>query len=289
MIPIALSTGSLYTYGIARVFELAAQAGFDGVEVLMDHRWDSRQPAYLRRLSRDSGMPIVALHNPFVPHVPGWPADPLGRLRASSGVAREVGAPVVVAHLPMRVLAVKAELFGSRLKPFLLPLPFPTRDGEYRRLLLHDMPAFEAAEGIRVGVENMPAKQFLGLRLDIHAFNDLETLGGFPHLTLDTTHLATWGLDVVEIYRRWRGRVIHVHLSNFSGGREHLLPSQGQVPLARLLRLLAEDGFSGSVSVELHPEALEAEDEGKVLSHLRRELGFCREYLSPAGIGLRGS
>lgn len=281
MIPFALSTGSLYTYGVARVFDLAAQAGFDGVEVLMDHRWDSRQPAYLHRVSLDSGMPILAVHNPFVPHVPGWPAEPLGRLRASAGVAREVGAPVVVAHLPLRILGVKAELFGSHSKPMLLPLPIPLRGGKYRRLLLEGLPAFEAEEGIRVGVENMPAKIFLRFRLDFHAFNDLETLDRFPHLTLDTTHLATWGLDVIEVYRRWRGRVIHVHLSNFSGGREHLLPSQGNVPLAGLLRLLGEDGYSGSVSVELHPEALEAEDEAKVLAHLRRELAFCREHTTP--------
>lgn len=279
-IPIALSTGSLYTYGMDRVFDLAARAGFDAVEVLMDHRWDGRHPAYLRRLSRDTGLPILAVHNPFVPHVPGWPADSLGRLRASAAVAREVGAPLVVAHLPMRIMALKVELFGLHRKPLLLPLPLPLRDGEYRRLLLEGLPAFEAAEGIRVGVENMPAKRLLGCRLDVHALNDLETLGSLPHLTLDTTHLATWGLDVVEVYRRWRERVVHVHLSNFAGGREHLLPTQGQVPLADLLRLLAVDGYAGCVSVELHPEALEAEDEAKVFEHLRRELAFCRELLS---------
>ena len=39
---IALSTGSLYNYGVARVFELAAQTGYDGIEMLVDHRWDSR-------------------------------------------------------------------------------------------------------------------------------------------------------------------------------------------------------------------------------------------------------
>ena len=52
---IALSTGSLYSYGTARVFELAARVGYDGVEVIVDHRWDTRQPAYLRRLVADHG------------------------------------------------------------------------------------------------------------------------------------------------------------------------------------------------------------------------------------------
>ena len=39
------STGSLYRYGTARCFEFAARAGFDGVEVMVDDRWDTRQPA----------------------------------------------------------------------------------------------------------------------------------------------------------------------------------------------------------------------------------------------------
>ena len=280
-IPIALSTGSLYTYGIARVFELAAQAGFDGVEVLMDHRWDGRHPSYLRRVSRDTGMPIVAVHNPFVPHVPGWPTGSLGRLRASAAVAREVGAPIVVAHLPLRMLAIKVELFGAGLKPLLLPLPVAS---PRRRIPAPSAARPAGLRGRRRGARGRrehAGQALAGVPVDFHAFNDLKTLDGFPHLTLDTTHLATWGLDVVAVYRRWRKRVIHVHLSNFSGGREHLLPSQGQVPLAELLRLLAEDGYAGSVSVELHPEALEAEDEGKVLAHLRRELAFCREMIAP--------
>ena len=58
---IALSTGSLYTFGTARVFELAAQVGYDGIEVLVDHRPDTRDPAYLRRLSSEHGLPIVVL------------------------------------------------------------------------------------------------------------------------------------------------------------------------------------------------------------------------------------
>ena len=68
---IALSTGSLYTYGTARVFELAARAGYDGVEVLVDHRRDTHQPGYLRRLVAEFAQPIVALHSPFVIDVPG--------------------------------------------------------------------------------------------------------------------------------------------------------------------------------------------------------------------------
>ncbi len=111
---IALSTGSLYAYGLARVFALAAEAGFKAIEILVDHRWDCRQPAYLRQLSPETDLPIAAVHSPFKPFVPGWPRDPLGRPREIVAVAHEVGGPVVVAHLPLRIRGMQVEFFGLR-------------------------------------------------------------------------------------------------------------------------------------------------------------------------------
>jgi sugar phosphate isomerase/epimerase len=278
---IALSTGSLYTYGLARVFELAAEAGFDAVEVLVDHRWDGRQPAYLLRLSRDSGLPIIVIHNPFKSFVPGWPYDSLGRLRESVAVAREVGAPVVVTHLPLSVGGVHIETFGFRRSRLLLPVPWGGETG-YRDFLLNGLAAFEAEMGIKVAVENMPAKRFLGRAVDIHWLNNLETLSQMSHLTLDTTHIGTWGIDLLAAYERLKSQIVHVHLSNFNG-QEHRLPWDGSLPLGRLLRRLARDGYGGAVSLELGPEVLQAEDEVQVLAHLRRALRFCQEHLSLSG------
>ena len=215
MPPIALSTGSLFTYGIARVFELAAEAGFDAVEVLADHRWDSRQPAYLRRISTDTGLPIVAVHNPFEPYVPGWPHDSLGRLQETVALARGVGAGVVVAHLPLRTRGARVEFFGLGRDALLLPIPL---GGEktYRDFLLDGLASFEAEHGVKIAVENMPAKWFLGRRLEIHWLNDVEALSQMPHLTLDTTHIGTWGYDLLAVYEQLRWRIAHVHLSNFN-------------------------------------------------------------------------
>jgi sugar phosphate isomerase/epimerase len=275
---LSLSTGSLYTYGIARAFDLAAEAGFDAMEVLVDHRWDTRQPAYLRRLSRDSGLPIAAVHNPFVPHVPGWPRDPQQRLVDSAALARELGARVVVAHLPLRIWGVRVELLGFGTSSLLLPIPLPNERG-YRQFLLDDLPQFEKAAGVWVGVENMPAKRILGWRVSLWALNRVSVLERMPHLTLDTTHLGTWGLDPLAVYERLKGRIVHVHLSNFNG-REHRLVEDGHLPLGELLQRLQGDGYQGAVSLELAPDALQAEDEGQVRAHLRRMVAFCREQMS---------
>jgi sugar phosphate isomerase/epimerase len=272
----ALSTGSLYTYGLARTFELAAEAGFDAMEILVDQRWDSRQPDYLRRLSADSGLPIAAVHNPFKPFVPGWPHDVLGRLRQSAAVARAVGAGVVVAHLPLRIGGAEVQFFGLARGKTLLPLPIGA-EKKYRDFLLNGLAAFEAEAGVTIAVENMPARRVLGRPLDIHWLNSAGALAGMPHLTLDTTHIGTWGLDLLATYEQVKWHLAHVHLSDFDG-REHRLPGTGHLPLAGLLGRLARDGYRGAVTVELGPEVLEAEDEGRVRAHLRQIVAFCRQH-----------
>ncbi len=64
-IPVVFSTGSLHPFGLERVFGWAAEAGFDGVEVMMDDRWDTHQPAYLAGLVERHELPILALHPPI--------------------------------------------------------------------------------------------------------------------------------------------------------------------------------------------------------------------------------
>ena len=270
---IALSTGSLYTYGIARVFAMAAQVGFDGIEVLIDERWDTRHAGYLRRLSDDHQIPICSLHNPFVPYLSGWPRDPVGRLKQTVALAQELGVETVVVHLPLRVGYVVLRGFKRQLR---LPT-FPSPYAKMRHWMQRDLAAFETSNGIQLCVENMPARRLLGRRLNVFWWNNLEEWPRFPHLTLDTTHLGTWGLDPLDAYRRARARVRHVHLSNFNG-REHQRLEDGCLPLASLLHTLRDDGYKGAVVVELGPDALEAQDEAQVLAHLKNELAFCRQH-----------
>ena len=276
---IALSTGSLYSYGLARVFEMAARAGFEAIEVLVDHRWDSRQPAYLQRLSQEHSLPIVAIHSPFVIlHTPGWPRDALGRLRASVALARELGAGVVVAHLPLRMRALRVEFFGFQRQALMLPFPLGGEKA-YRDFLLNGLAAFERREGVLIGVENMPTRRFLGRPFDIHDLNTPEAMAQLPHLTLDTTHIGTWGWDLLAVYERLKERIVHIHLSDFDG-QEHRLLGTGKLPLAEFLHRLQRDRYEGAVSVELGPQALQAEDADLAQARLQQALAFCREHLA---------
>lgn len=258
-----LSSGSLYTYGLDRVFALAAEAGFDGIEVLIDIRFDTRQAAYLRRLVERHGLPILSVHAPFWPaRMPAWPHDYPGSIAAAAGLAVALGAGVVVAHLPRR----------------------PER--AYERWLRAGLPAWQQDHPRPlVAVENMPVKWFRWWPfspLDPWRMNRLQEWSAFPHLMLDTTHLGTKGLDPLAIYDRVRERVAHVHLSNSRrvGKRvsEHRRLEDGDLALDAFLGRLAGTGYEGVVVVELDPRSLDAEDEDRVRGHLQRQIAFCRKY-----------
>ncbi len=276
---ITLSTGSLYTYGTARVFELAAEAGYDGIEVLIDHRWDTRQVDYLRRVSRQYGLPIAALHNPFVHNVSGWPDDQLGRLEMTVAMAQELEVPVVVAHLPYRIYGVIGHVHGLGYRRFMFPLPLPWRRREPYYYALRDgwLAEKEAQSGVTIAIENMPVRRLGIVGFNGTWFNTPQQMTRFPHITMDTTHLGTWGLEPLVVYETLRQRIAHVHLANFDG-REHRLPQDGRLDLGALLRRMAADGYRGAISIESTPEAMQAADEASCRAALKRALDFCRQH-----------
>ncbi|MEW6232451.1 MAG: sugar phosphate isomerase/epimerase [Chloroflexota bacterium] len=275
---IALSTGSLYSYGLGRAFALAKEAGFQGVEVLVDDRWDTRQADYLNQLQREHAIPIVAVHSPFVPRVQGWERDQISRVKRTVALAEAVGARAVVVHLPLGMAHVWIYAPSFQERAFAVPLPFrPQR--LYREWLVHELADYQATVKPTIVVENLPYKRFLGLRFNRYELNDLDALSRFAHVNLDTTHWATGHFDILAIYERLAGRIAHVHLSNYNG-EEHQLPTNGVLPLDKLLQRLRADHFPGIVTLELDPRPLGAEDEDRVRLNLRQSYEFCQRNLS---------
>lgn len=273
---IILSTGSLYTYGTARVFELAAETGFDGIEVLIDHRPDTWQADYLRRLLEMYGLPILALHSPFG-YVPDWEQGPVAYLERTVALAQSLGVPVVVQHLPFRMndMAIRWQGFlNGYLRVF---FPWQRKDSLYRLMTDGRLEALERSSGVTIAVENLPRRAVLGVSLPLYWFNTPDAIIRFKRLTFDTTHVGTWGWNLLDVYERIKANVAHVHLSNFDG-KEHRLPMDGRLPLAELLGRLARDRFGGAVSVECHPDAFKAQDEQACRKALAQTLAFCREH-----------
>ena len=250
---LALSTGSLHNYGLNRVWAFAAEAGFDAVEVLIDGRWDTRQPAYLRRLAAETGLPVAALHTPFRP-LPGFGDDYPACVGRALELAGELGARSVVAHPELG-------------------------DGtDYSNWLRNHYDELSPDGGPRLAIENLPYKPARKQAPSKPRYKNhtVERIAEFPCITFDTTHFATAQIDILAAYETLRERVGHVHLSDFAEGQEHRLPGRGELPLDRFLAALAAHDYRGVLTVELHPDALEAGDDDEVRARLREVAAFCR-------------
>lgn len=275
MMNFIFSTGSLWSYGIDRCFMFAAQAGFDGLEIMVDPRWDTRQAGYLRGLMEQHQLPITAVHSPFMT-VPGWPADNPGRIRCAIELAEAVGASVIVHHLPARLGLAWVRL-GARFFP--LPVPGWNPEQGYRRWLEDgSYQALQAETAVTLCIENMPAYHRFGRKWNWSHWNTTEAISRFPHITLDTTHLGTWDLDPLDVYPRLKQQIAHIHLSNYDG-QEHRRPEDGRLRLKEFLAQLAADSYQGAVSLELFPEVLDAgQPDEQVIARMATSLRYCREW-----------
>jgi sugar phosphate isomerase/epimerase len=268
------STGSLWSYSIERCFHLAEQAGFDGIEVVIDQRWESRQSYYLAKLIERHRMPVLAVHSPFMPDIPGWPSDQPSRIQRAARLAEEVGADVVVHHLPARFGFAFVQSPGRR---FFIPTPTNPEVG-YRHWIESEYENFQSSTGVKLCIENMPAYRRFGRRWNYCHWNTPQKLNRFPNLTMDTTHLGTWGIDPLDFYSTLNSRIRHIHLSNYNN-LEHQRPETGMLRLDHLLTRLAEDNYQNLITLELYPDALDAGEEDEViLGHLRTSLEYCRRW-----------
>ncbi len=278
-IRVILSTGSLWLMDTAHTFELAAEAGYDGIEMMCDDRYTTRLASYLCQLSADHGLPIPVLHTPFSSRVQGWGKSntELGRVQHTLALADEVGAERIVVHLPMK-FGRGALAAGNAFK---IQFPWFSPVADFQAWIASGgLAQLQSETRVQLAMENMPAKHFMGAPRNIAYWNSIEAWSQVhDHLTLDTTHWGTFGIDPIVPLRAAGERVKHVHLSNYDG-REHRLPQSGDLDLGAFLRELVTMNFTGTVSVEVHPDALAFDTPKVTRRKLRETLDFCREHLN---------
>jgi sugar phosphate isomerase/epimerase len=254
--PVVFSTGSLYPFGLERVYSWAAEAGFDGVEIMMDESWDTHQRAYLEHLSDLHGLMILALHPPL--HRGAWNLGPDETLVRVARLARRLDVPVVVAHPPPLGRPLERWTAG------------PLRDAR--------------DQGVSVAVENMPRDESRRV-FSIGRYRSCylpEHLSGLGDVTLDTSHVGASKVDLIRAYSALAGQLRHVHLSDsdLTGGDQHRLPGKGRLPLRPFLSALARSDYPGVVSLELKPWPLGAPDPETILERMRGALEFARGALA---------
>lgn len=260
VVPVALSTASVYPERVAAAFAIAAELGYDGIELMVWTDPVSQDVRAVERLAHRYGVPVLAIHAPCLAVTQRvWGADPIARIRRSVDAAGKLGARTVVMHPPFRWQRRYAAAFTDEV----------ARAGEY--------------QGIALPVENMFPVTRGAISTVPYAPGYDPTEVGHRHYTLDLSHTAAAGTDALAMMRRMGGRLNHVHLTDGSGSPrdEHLVPGRGSQPCAEVCQSLADGDFAdagGVVVLEVSTRRCRTRRERTAL--LAESLLFARLHLA---------
>jgi sugar phosphate isomerase/epimerase len=233
---VALSTASVYPESTAAAFEIAARLGYDGVEVMVWTDPVSQDPEALKRLADYHGVPVLAVHAPcLIITQRVWGTDPWAKLVRARNAADALGAGTVVVHPPFRW------------------------QRDYARDFLEGIRRMAGETDVRFAVENMFPLRARGRAVTPYAPDWDPTDEDLPDFTIDLSHTAVSQSDAMDMARKMDARLTHVHLADGLGSArdEHLVPGRGTQPCAELLEALAEQGFDGTIVVEVNTRRAE--------------------------------
>lgn len=259
-VPVLLSSSSVFPEPTSATFQLAAELGYDGIEVMVWTDAVSRDAGALAGLAEHYGVPVLSVHAPCLLVTQRvWSPDPWVRLRRSAELAQELGASTVVVHPPFTWQRDYARTFSEGLAEI-----------------------GERFPGIRFAVENMFPVRMARREFVPYAPGWDPTDTGYAAYTLDLSHCAASRTDALALADRMGPNLAHVHLGDGTGEHrdEHLVPGRGNQPCGELLASLAGRGFTGSVAVEVATRGAASRSARE--ADLRAALDFAREHLSAA-------
>lgn len=261
---VLLSTSSVYPDNCAYAFDLAERFGYDGLEVMVWTDPISQEAGALNALATLHAIPVRSIHAPTLllsQRLWGW--EPWGKVDRSIELAADVGADVVVVHPPFRW------------------------QREYAASFIDGIAERQGRHGVRVAVENMFPWRARASEMQAYLPHWDPVDQPYEHVTLDVSHAATAGIDVVDLADRLGTRVSHVHFADSFGSfrDEHLVPGRGSQRCVDLLIWLAETNYRGNITLEVSTRKRErAERE----LDLRESLDFVRTHLPSRSAGATG-
>lgn len=255
---ISLSTGCLYTLPLQKVFELAAESGFDGVELIISQNFIGVNSVNLVS-SLQEITTIHSIHAPFM-MLDGWGGQ-MDSLKLSVEIAAECGIPLVNFHPPSWMGLEIA--FWRR---FSKVCDFQKEFGMDGKVIvtLENMP-WTGKYKINPNILSKPERM-------IEFINEHNLF-----MTFDCTHMGSGHTSFINDFFLFynSGRIRNIHFSDYGQGREHLLPGHGILPLTRFLNHLRSTDYQSTVTLELDPREL-PKGELNILERLKEISAFLR-------------
>lgn len=227
---ILLSTTSVYPEASTSAFELAADLGFDGIELMVGVDSLSTDIESVAKLAEYHGVRVHSLHAPtLLVTQTTWGSEPWEKLRRSGEAIERLGGDVVVVHPPFRW------------------------QRDYGAGFVEGIKRLNESSPVMFTVENMYPWRTPGRPFKAYLPGWDPTPYDYDHLTLDLSHASTARLQSLDLIEAWGERLAHVHLTDGSGSfkDEHLMPGEGDQSAWEVVSHLARTGFTGHIVLEV--------------------------------------
>lgn len=243
-------TDNLPRHGLERIFELAVQAGFDGIEVGINKNLDTQNPQYLKSLSDRHNIPIKA----FSLDVKNDEA----LLKAYQSTVREFAGCTMNLH------------------------PAGSFSFKYQRWLKEIAPKLAKKYKHRLCWRNLPQESMLGF-IPKRKNNNLDTLKERGDVCLDLTALALSNEDIMQAMSGLKSKMKHVYLSNVYRHSPYSLPDRGVLPLESFLTKLAKIEYRGDFTLRVSGRNLQENSEEVLLQKMKEACAFFNQYFTHKG------
>lgn len=259
---ILASTGPLFSRPVDWAMGVIAEAGYDGVELMVTQDPATQEAEPVVAAAQREGIAVPVVHGPFLlltRRVYG--TDLVAKARRSLDLAGSVGADVMIVHPPFRW------------------------QNEFHEWLLSDGDDEAAEHGVVVGVENLYPVKVVGRPVRFHRYTEPEHLHPFQHVVLDTSHFGVAGVDIMVAWERLVDTAVHLHVSDYRGqGRDSHAPlGHGLLPLGRFLHDVGAMAEAPSITLELDCRRF-LDDRPALVGYLKQERLKCVELLQGGDI-----
>ncbi len=241
---LVLSAGSLYTLPMEKVFEIARDTGFDGMEVIINYDFQYQDSAAIIR-DLEQILPIRSLHAPFM-QIDGW-GNKIDQVHKTTRLALKTGIPLINFHPPAWMA------FEFKFWRWLNQVQ------DFQREVGQDQ--------VLITIENMPCSGTL--KINPYRLAHTSAMIHFMQehnlfLTFDTAHMGSSKANFLHDFHLFydSGQMRNIHFSDYGYGREHLIPGHGTLPLTRFLNHLRETGYNEGLTLELSPREFPEDEDG---------------------------
>lgn len=247
---IILSTGSLFHLPLSDIFEIAHQAGFSGIELIVDINPDTKDSKKINRLIKEKNIKVKSVHAPMS-HcaIFGETAETITHNTVL--LAKQINAKNIVFH------------------------PRIGNNENYATFIIKQINEHQDKK-IQITLENLPLKE--KKQSVSRDFDPTYIANQYSPICLDTSHVATSRLNFKSTINTVINKIGHVHLADSTTKEddqgiiidEHLPIGTGKLPLGWFVSTLIKQGYSGLYCFELRPSFFDGMPNKEIIIFLQK-------------------